>query len=244
MVQRLDEDLSPSRRIVLVYEAGTISLGSQSENKNLGCVDLSPALRSAILCEILIDANQALLQQFDSTSIAPRLNQGLKFLDNEKADSLGNSKSIRVGPRNGVIWNPEGIQEALELYMGFIIALQSALETRGETPPIPLISREEYQEMRRNYQITIKNLEDRVIRLKLEVKNRDRALARLHHNNKTIQYQQKVRSSEESPRVSNGPKYSRSVRMNHQENHHESDLVEILRTLERLQRGAANRRRS
>jgi len=79
-----------------------------------------------VLLEIAIDALLQLSEAFQRPELAgERLNQDLKFLDLDKPNALGNSKSVTVGPKNANSYYSELASRVLKLdLIPFLILLK------------------------------------------------------------------------------------------------------------------------
>jgi len=161
----LSEDSQGSKsRIALIFDSGSFYLASAEESKKLSSVDISPAVGVSGLCEILIEALLSLSTLMKDGFNRLTLNQEPKFLDFEKANELGNSISVKVGPRGGEFFVSEPWVNYIEAVLTEILNLQRDIVSGSAINNPPYMIEEDANE-------TIKSLHDEIRTLNESLSN-------------------------------------------------------------------------
>lgn len=192
MVTTLGENSQGSPRIAIIFCDGHFSVVSTEQSQVLGSVQISPNLGVSAILEIMIDCIFALKKSFSDGFKTSLINQDLKFLDSEKPDPLGNSRSIRVGPRGGDVITSPPWESFFEDILVEILDLQQELMTGKQIHLPPNIYEEdakqalkaiiaEINEVRKiNVNVSsIANLNQKIQILKKELSNKDKKIISL-----------------------------------------------------------------
>lgn len=234
--ESFDSSLQP---VLLSFEHGQFKL-----NESGMPVSVSPSMAVTALCELIVDCLLVLLEKFQQGWISPQISRDLKFLDSQKPDELGNSRSVKIG-QIGLhrIEDPRWSNFAEDLLTEFLELESDILENRTPHAP-PNIYEEDAQaslkevlrEVERQSDIiadrsTISNLCQKIEQLGQELHQRDEKIARLR---KQLKEQAACLKQKKEKKIINGPKihvsnHDRQLKSTHERRtKFDDDLIQFL----------------
>lgn len=129
-IKSKSDDPTPGDLIAIHFRNGEFELAT-------GKLNMSPTSKLSCLMTLL---NEVIFTIIDSLSYGFQpefLNQDLKFLDMQKANELGNSMSVKVGPQRGLQINETVWTHFLTDVLGITLEFEAQMKTGGvpENPP-------------------------------------------------------------------------------------------------------------